>query len=94
VSIPPASSSQNTNLLLFTRVIRRLVILISTQATLEACSEASMKQAQSATQAAKQMMSSPAEPSKEFTDLQKKFADLEKGSSAFTKIGAFYKSLI
>lgn len=62
-------------------VIRRLVTLLSTQATLEACSEASMKQAQSATQAAKQMMNSPQEPSKELIDLQKKVAELEKGAA-------------
>lgn len=40
-------------------VIRRLVSLISTQATLIANSEASMKQAQSATAAARTMMNKP-----------------------------------
>jgi len=40
-----------------------------------------MKQAQSATQAAKQMMNAPQEPSQELLDLQKKVAELEKGTA-------------
>lgn len=42
-------------------VIRRLVILISTQANLQAQSEASMRQAQSATTAAKSLLAQKGE---------------------------------
>nr|CAI5864764.1 unnamed protein product [Callosobruchus analis] len=67
-------------------VIRRLVILISQQATLQAQSEASMRQAQSATTAAKSLLAQKNEEAqndsneahdKEITDLKKKIIALE-----------------
>lgn len=74
-------------------VIRRLVLLISAQAQLLAQSEASMRQAQSATQAARELMkgdgddakpkaSAPAkddvETSNQTAELKKQVADLEQ----------------
>lgn len=57
-------------------VIRRLVILISAQATLQAQSEASMRQAQSATTAAKTLLNQRGEiaqnDSNEVNDLKEK----------------------
>lgn len=60
-------------------VIRRLIILISEQASLIANSEASMKQAQSATQAARNLMSDkkPAENDEEKAKLLEKIKELE-----------------
>lgn len=67
-------------------VIRRLVILISAQANLQAQSEASMRQAQSATTAAKSLLAQRGEiqqndsneaHDKEITALKKKISDLE-----------------
>lgn len=63
-------------------VIRRLIILISQQATLIANSEASMKQAQSATQAARTLMAEKktdddGKVDEEKTKLQEKIKELE-----------------
>lgn len=67
-------------------VIRRLVILISAQATLQAQSEASMRQAQSATTAAKSLLAQRGEieqndsneaHDKEITTLKTKLTELE-----------------
>ncbi|XP_018575769.1 B-cell receptor-associated protein 31 [Anoplophora glabripennis] len=67
-------------------VIRRLVILISAQATLQAQSEASMRQAQSATTAAKSLLAQRGEieqndsneaHDKEITALKNKITELE-----------------
>ncbi|KAG5880169.1 hypothetical protein JTB14_001659 [Gonioctena quinquepunctata] len=67
-------------------VIRRLVILISNQATLEAQSEASMRQAQSATTAAKSLLAQRGEAAqndineahdKEISDLKSKIVKLD-----------------
>ncbi|KAJ8922339.1 hypothetical protein NQ315_004282 [Exocentrus adspersus] len=67
-------------------VIRRLVILISAQATLQAQSEASMRQAQSATTAAKSLLAQRGEieqndsneaHDKEITSLKNKITELE-----------------
>lgn len=67
-------------------VIRRLVILISAQATLQAQSEASMRQAQSATTAAKSLLAQRGEVGqndtneahdKEVTGLKSKISELE-----------------
>lgn len=67
-------------------VIRRLVILISAQATLQAQSEASMRQAQSATTAAKSLLAQRGEieqndsneaHDKEITTLKTKITELE-----------------
>ncbi|XP_044269465.1 B-cell receptor-associated protein 31 isoform X2 [Tribolium madens] len=68
-------------------VIRRLVILISSQAALLAQSEASMRQAQSATTAAKSLLAQRGEIAqndsneahdKEISELKKKITDLEE----------------
>ncbi|XP_049818912.1 B-cell receptor-associated protein 31 [Aethina tumida] len=81
-------------------VIRRLVILISSQASLLAQSEASMRQAQSATTAAKTLLAqkgetdqnSKNEDTKEISTLKAKITELEDELKAATKDKSAIKS--
>ncbi len=60
-------------------VIKRLVGLISTSATLEAEKEAAMKQAASASRAAETLMDSGDGDSKQVKELQKELKDTKDG---------------
>jgi len=74
-------------------VIKRLVSLIATNATLEAEREAAMKQAQSASRAAESLMDAgdSKKASEKEKELEKKVKSAEEGKTyGFMFIGSFY----